>query len=74
MDETLPVQPKLKTPSDYKAEFARMLAEMDQSEKNSVQNRAEIERLKAETDVIKERTARKLALLQAQVDNMIKAR
>ena len=71
MDETVPSQPK--TAADYKAAFSYLLAEMDRVDERMDKDRAEIERLKIETQVIKARTSANLSRLQEQIDSLSRA-
>ncbi len=70
MDETVPTHPKPKTTADYKAEFTRLLAAMDRLNEQMDIDRADSERLKAETEIIKARTSEKLICLQEQVNSL----
>ena len=70
MDETTLTRQKLKTTADYKAAFAHLLAEMDCIDERMDKDRAEIERLKIETEIIKARTSANLSRLQEQVNNL----
>jgi hypothetical protein len=73
MDESLPVKTKLKTTADYKAALAQLLVEMNRLDERMDKNRAEIEQLKLETQVIKARTNANLARLAEQIDSLSKA-
>lgn len=70
MDETVPTQPKPRTTAHYKAEFARLLAEMDRLNEQMDIDRADSERLKIETEIIKAGTSEKLLRLQEQVNSL----
>ena len=72
MDETILTQSKLRTTADHKAAFTRLLDEVTQVEEKMHDDRAIIERLKAETqilraesDLIKARTLERLDALMA---------
>ncbi len=73
MDETVTGQSNLKTTADYKAAFTQLLVEMDRVDERMDKDRAEIERLKIETQVIKARTSANLARLQEQINHLSRA-
>ncbi|HZT40904.1 MAG TPA: hypothetical protein VFA07_01880 [Chthonomonadaceae bacterium] len=68
MDETVQSQPK--TAADYKTAFSHLLAEMDRVGERIDKDRAEIDRLKIETQVIKARISENLSRLQEQINNL----
>ena len=70
MDETILTPAKRKTTADYKAAFAHLLAEMDRMDERMDKDRAAIERLKIETQVIKARTSANLARLREQINSL----
>ena len=73
MDQSIQASPKRKTTADYKAALAQLLAEMNLLDEQMDRDCAEIERLKAETQVIKARTSATLARLQEHVNSLSKA-
>ena len=70
MDESTLTRPKGKTTAGYKTAVAHMLTEMDLLDGRIDKNRAEIERLKIETQVIKARTSANLTRLQEQIRSL----
>lgn len=72
MDETI-LQLNPKTTSDYKSVLADLLAEMDRIGERMDEDRAEIERLKIETQVIKSRISTNLDRLQEQIHSLSRA-
>lgn len=72
MDETVQIPSNPKTTADYKNVFADLLAEMDRIDERMDEDRAEIERLKIETQVIKTRTRFNLDRLQEQIHSLLR--
>jgi hypothetical protein len=70
MSETALTKPKRKTSADYEAIAKQMLAEINRLEEQMDKDHAESERLKAETQVIKARTATTLSQLQEQINRL----
>ena len=64
---------KRKTTADYEAAATQLLAEMSRLDEQMDADRARGERLKAETQIIKERTAAVLARLQEQIGALSRA-
>jgi hypothetical protein len=73
MSDTVLTPPKRKTTADYQAAVARPLAAMNRLEEQIEEHHAESERLKAETGVIKARTAVTLSRLQDQMTSLSRA-
>jgi hypothetical protein len=70
MSERALEQRKRKTNSEYAAAAQRLLTEMEAVEQQMDRHRAEGERLKAETQVIKERVAVTLARLRTEIERL----
>lgn len=73
-EETILIQPELKTTADYKAAFARLLDEVTQAEKKMKKDRAVIERLKAETQILRAESDLVKARTQERLDTLTAAR
>ena len=72
MSETTLSKSKRKTAADYEAIAAQLLAEISRLEEQMDKDRAESDRLKAETQVIKGHTAATLSRLREQMDRLSK--
>ena len=73
MSEPVLTKPKRKTAADYKAIASQLLADISRLEEQMDKDRAESERLKIETQIIKKHTAATLSQLQEQIDRLSKA-
>ena len=70
MEETILTHTEPNTTAHYKAAIAHLLVEMDRMDERMDKERAEIERLKIETQVIKTRTTANLARLAEQIRHL----
>lgn len=74
MDELISTLPQPKTTADYKAALALLLKEIDHLNGQMEVDRADIERMKAETRVIGARVDARLARLKEELDLLRRGR
>ena len=73
MSVTVLTKPKRKSKAEYEAIATQLLVEINRLEELMDRDEAESERLKAETQVIKARSAVNLQLLREQMNQLTKA-